>query len=228
MFSGDHSSAGGTIAGIKSAFPEKRLGVIWIDAHADLHTPYTSPSGNVHGMPLSTALAEDNREAEERVPEEETVQHWELLKNTGKVSPKIDYSDLVFVGLRSFEEQEANLIHKNHVKVFGVDEVRKHGGSHIAHESLQHLSDCDLIYVSFDVDSLDDSLSKGTGTPVADGLLPEEVKDYLMRISSDPRLCCLEVTEINPLLDSENRMADIAWDILQSTVNYLQIPVPTN
>src|SRR5690349_14123770 len=81
ILSGDHSSAGGTIAGIKMARPKSKLGVIWIDAHADLHTPYTTPSGNLHGMPLATAIAEDNDDMRVHEPDEKTVKMWEQLKN---------------------------------------------------------------------------------------------------------------------------------------------------
>jgi arginase len=85
VFAGDHSTAGGTIAGIKMANPKRKLGVIWIDAHADMHTPYTSPSGNMHGMPLATALAQDNMECKVHNPDPKTVDIWNKLKNMGKI-----------------------------------------------------------------------------------------------------------------------------------------------
>lgn len=89
VLSGDHSIAGATIAGIKMAKPKSKLGVIWIDAHADLHTPYTTPSGNMHGMPLATALDEDNMENAVHEIDPETAQYWNQLKNLGKIAPKI-------------------------------------------------------------------------------------------------------------------------------------------
>ncbi|MEY4329795.1 MAG: hypothetical protein RL609_543, partial [Bacteroidota bacterium] len=110
ILSGDHSSAGGTIAGLKMAFPESRLGVIWIDAHADLHSPYTTPSGNMHGMPLATALNEDNIEEKVNDLDYETIELWEMLKSVGDIAPKIEYRDLVYITLRDFEDQEAALI----------------------------------------------------------------------------------------------------------------------
>src|SRR4029077_6935320 len=84
VISGDHSNAGGTIAGIKAAKPKSRLGIIWIDAHADLHTPYTTPSGNMHGMPISASIAEDNQESKVHEPDEKTKKQWEQLKQFGK------------------------------------------------------------------------------------------------------------------------------------------------
>ena len=106
VLAGDHSSALGTISGIRMAYPNKRLGVIWIDAHADMHSPYTTPSGNMHGMPLSCVLAEDNKDRQQNKPDDETVEYWEKLKNLGGICPKIHYNDLVFIALRDFEPQE--------------------------------------------------------------------------------------------------------------------------
>src|ERR1700679_230789 len=106
IISGDHSNAGGTIAGIKMAYPDSRMGAIWIDAHADLHSPYTTPSGNMHGMVLATALAEDNIENKVNNLDYETIELWERLKNVGNLSPKTEYRDLIYMTLRDYEEQE--------------------------------------------------------------------------------------------------------------------------
>src|SRR3954462_6821007 len=102
VLSGDHSIAGATMTGIKMAKPKSKLGVIWIDAHADLHTPYTTPSGNVHGMPLAVALNEDNEENAVHQLDEETKKHWNQLKNMGKIAPKVLPEDLVYISLRDF------------------------------------------------------------------------------------------------------------------------------
>jgi len=116
VLAGDHSSALGTISGIKMAHPDKRLGVIWIDAHADLHSPYTTPSGNMHGMPLSCVLAEDNKDRQQNKPDDETVEYWDKLKSLGGISPKIQYNDLVFIALRDYEPPEEFLIKKNKIR----------------------------------------------------------------------------------------------------------------
>ena len=89
VISGDHANAGGSIAALKCAYPDRRVGVIWIDAHADLHSPYTSPSGNIHGMPVASALAEDNLEQKINDLDVSTTEKWNRLKNTGGISPKI-------------------------------------------------------------------------------------------------------------------------------------------
>ncbi len=99
ILSGDHSSAGATIAGIKMAKPKSKLGVIWIDAHADLHTPFTTPSGNMHGMPLSISINEDNKENLVHEIDAETTKSWNALKNIGKIAPKVLPEDIVFISL---------------------------------------------------------------------------------------------------------------------------------
>ena len=109
VIAGDHGSAGGTISGIKTAFPGKRLGVVWIDAHADLHTPYTTPSGNVHGMPLATAINEDNIPCKSNEVPKDTMMIWNGLKNLGG-APKLLPEDLIFIGVRDTEAQEDALM----------------------------------------------------------------------------------------------------------------------
>lgn len=221
VLAGDHSTAGGTIAGIKIAKPKSRLGVIWIDAHADLHSPYTSPSGNMHGMPLATALAEDNTEHKVHNPDQKTVGLWDQLKNVGKISPKIRPEDLVFIALRDYEKEEEAIIKKHNIKVITVQEVRRKGVENVVRQALLHLSNCDDIYVSFDVDCLDSSISRGTGTPVSNGLKEREAEDMLASLMQNHKICCFEVTEVNPTLDKENLMAEIAFNILQRSVNLL-------
>lgn len=110
VLAGDHSTAAGTIAGIKAMYPKSKLGVIWIDAHADLHSPYTTPSGNMHGMPLAMALDEDNLEAKVNKLDQETINYWYQLKNVGKIAPKISYRDLVLISARDMERPEAALL----------------------------------------------------------------------------------------------------------------------
>jgi arginase len=216
VLAGDHSTAGGTIAGIKKAFPDKRLGVIWIDAHADLHSPYTTPSGNMHGMPLAISLNEDNVEYQRNEPDESTIILWNKLKNMVGVSPKINYSDLVFITLRDTEKEENAIIEKNNIKCFSVEELKEKGVDAIAKLTLSHLDDCDIIYISFDVDSMDSSLSKGTGTPVPNGISVNEAKELIDTLVKNPRVCCLEVVEVNPILDNENAMAENAFTILNA------------
>ncbi|MFD2246997.1 arginase [Pontibacter ruber] len=219
VLSGDHSNAHGTIAGIKAAYPDKELGVIWIDAHADIHSPYTSPSGNVHGMPLAMATNIDNLERQINDPEPETVFFWNSLKKLGYDGPKLKPEHLVYIVVRDTEEPEDYLMEKYGIKNFTYAEFATKGAKRVAAETLERLRDCDILYVSFDVDSLDSKFSKGTGTPVEIGLTVEEAKDLNFCLLQDPRVVCYEMTEINPTLDTENTMAENAFEILETATD---------
>ncbi|HEY9342834.1 MAG TPA: arginase [Hanamia sp.] len=223
IISGDHSNAGGTIAGIKAAKPNSRLGVIWIDAHADLHTPYTTPSGNMHGMPLAASIGEDNEESKVHEPDEKTKKQWDQLKSFGKMEPKVLAEDIVFIGLRDFEKEEKHLIDKYGMKVITTNELRRKGPENVVRAALRFLTECTDIYVSFDVDCLDSSISKGTGTPVSNGLKEREAEDLISKFMQNRKICCFEITEVNPTLDKENLMAEIAFNILQRSVNVLMM-----
>lgn len=223
VLSGDHSVAGATMAGIKMAKPRSRMGVIWIDAHADIHTPYTTPSGNIHGMPLAIAMNEDNQDCGVHEIDEETAQYWNKLKNMGGIAPKVLPEDVVFISLRDFEKEEKYLIEKYGMKVVSTNEVRRKGPENIVRSVTRYLSDCTDIYISFDVDSMDSSISKGTGTPVHNGLREREAEDLVSKFMQNRKICCLEITEVNPTLDKENLMAEIAFNILQRSVNVLMM-----
>jgi len=221
VLAGDHSTAGGTIAGIKQAFPKQKLGVIWIDAHADLHSPYTTPTGNVHGMPLAASLGEDNMTNRINKPDKETVELWTKLKKVGGMTPKITYKDVVFISLRDVEPEESYLLKKHKVKIFTTNEVKRNGVEKIARDALAHLNHCSLIYVSFDVDSMDSSISKGTGTPVRNGITEKEAGSLCVRLIQNEKVCCFEVAEVNPTHDKENLMAENTFEIIQRVVSQL-------
>lgn len=222
VLAGDHSTAAGTIAGIRQAYPHARLGVVWIDAHADLHSPYTTPSGNMHGMPLAVALCEDNQPCKEQEVDEQTRQLWEQLKQLGVKGPKLRPEDLLFVGVRDTEGPEDALMDRLGIRNIGVQEVRQKGVERVAQEILARLAPCDLIYVSFDVDSMDPQISRGTGTPVSNGLSLEQAMQLNALLVADERVCTWEMVEVNPTLDSGNAMADAAFRILQQTAHSLQ------
>ena len=224
VLAGDHASAGGTIAGIKSAFPNKKLGVVWIDAHGDLHTPYTTPSGNIHGMPLGASLNTDNLDNKVNDLDEATADLWNQMKNAGGIAPKVLAEDIVFIAVRDTEGPEDDLIAKNNIKNFKTEEVREKGAHQIAVETLEKLSDCDILYVSFDVDSMDaDLVSYGTGTPVTNGLTPEESKEIIAVLLKDPKTVCFEIVEVNPCLDNKgNKMAETALDVLETAIDILE------
>ena len=205
------------------AKPKCKLGLIWIDAHADLHTPYTTPTGNIHGMPLAASIAEDNIECKVHDLDDQTAKQWEQMKNMGKISQKVLPEDVVFISLRDYEKEEKHLIDKHGMKVITTSEVRRTGAENVCRKALRHLSDCTDIYISFDVDSLDSSISKGTGTPVSNGLREREVEDLISKFMQNRKICCFEITEVNPTLDKENLMAEIAFNILQRSVNVLMM-----
>lgn len=222
VLSGDHSMAFASIAGIKQNFPDKRLGIIWIDAHADLHSPYTSPSGNMHGMPLAMAAGEDNKDCGINEPIEDTVEKWNKVKNLGFSGPKYKYEDLVFIGVRSTEKPERYLMDKNSMLNISVEEMRDIGMDAAISKTKERLKNCDIIYISFDVDSMDPSLSRGTGTPVDNGISHEEAITLNSRLISWDKVVAWEMVEINPTLDELNKMADLALEILEKTVHSLE------
>lgn len=221
LISGDHSSATGTIAGIKKAKPESRLGVIWVDAHADLHSPFTSCSGNMHGMPLAASLGFDNKACQIREPDSKTLDFWEGFKKLGGVSKKIRPSDIVFVTLRDLEEQERYIIEHYGIKNFSTNELRNNKKNNNGCLILEYLKDCTDLYVSFDIDSLDAAVSKGTGLPVENGLMPNEAEELIRSFLKDPRVTCFEVTEYNPLFDIDDATVKIVYRIMEKSVSEL-------
>ena len=223
VMSGDHSSALGTISGIKAQYPDKKLGVVWIDAHADLHSPFTTPSGNVHGMPLAAALGIDNQEDAINDVSEGTRKIWEDLKSIETDPGKLSPDSLVFFGVRDTEKPEENIISRYNIKNYTVSEYRFRTADVCMKECKERLKDCDMIYISFDVDSLDcDLISKGTGTPVSKGFDPQEVKDIIRSLIDTEKVVCLEITEVNPLLDNKgNLMAETAFDVMDDVTSHL-------
>ena len=221
ILAGDHSTAAGTISGIRKAYPKSKLGVIWVDAHADLHSPYTTPSGNLHGMSMAIVLDEDNLDSKVNKPDQETLNYWFQLKNVANIAPKITYKDVVYIGVRDVEIQEEFLLKRHRVKNFTIADIRKRSVERIAIDAIQTLDHCDLIYVSFDVDVLDSAISKGTGTPVSNGLTEREAGNLLSRLLTSDKVCCFEMVEINQTLDKENLMAENAFEILVRATNSL-------
>ena len=217
IMAGDHSTSYGTISGIKKANPKKRLGVVWIDAHADIHTPYTTPSGNMHGMALAMACDIDNLECKVNNPKGETIEYWEEIMNVGLPGAKIYPEDIVYIAVRDLEKPENYLLNKYGMGFITTEEVKKGGPAKAAEDALKMLDHCDLIYVSFDVDSIDSRFSTGTGTPVPNGLTVEETKMLNVDLVKSPKVCAWEIAEVNPTLDTENRMAESAFEILEAT-----------
>jgi arginase len=224
VLSGDHSIATGTIAGMKKAYPDKRLGVVWIDAHADIHSPYTTPSGNVHGMPLGAALGLDNLELKINDLSEKESTEWNKMKGLSGVVPNVLPEDTVYFGVRDTEEQEDEIIARHDIRNYRVEEVRHRGIETCMTEAIDRLENCDMIYISFDVDSMDcDLISHGTGTPVSKGFDDTEIKQIITGFLETEKVGCLEFVEINPTLDEKkNKMAETAFEILENVLPVIE------
>ena len=222
VLAGDHSTAAATIAGIRRAHSSDRLGVIWIDAHADLHSPFTTPSGNMHGMPLAIAAAHDNLPEAINDPDTMTRQLWgQLQELAGTQGPALDLGDLIYIAVRDTEPAEDATLASHAIPVVRTEQVRREGPDAAARRCLDYLAAVDRIYVSFDVDALDSSICKGTGTPVPGGLWADEAEAILRRLLDDPRVCCWEICEINPHLDTLNTLAEVSLRIFNSGLEQL-------
>jgi arginase len=223
VLSGDHSSALGTISGIKAAYPDKTLGVIWLDAHADLHSPYTSPSGNIHGMPMAAALSDDNLACQINEVGRPTEKYWNAMKNIGTKGAKVLGKNVIYFGVRDTEEPEDRQIAQLDIKNYKVAEVRYRSIDTCVKEALEKLRDCEMLYISFDVDSMDcDIISHGTGTPVPKGFDQYEIIALIKGFISSQKVVCLEFVEVNPLLDRKgNKMAETAFEVLDAVTAML-------
>ena len=219
VISGDHSNAAATLAGMRLAHPDKRIGVVWIDAHADLHTPWTTPSGNIHGMPLGMALNLRHDSDKHRQVDPEVSKIWEQLCSISGQPGCINREDVVFIAIRDLEPEEWDIIDREEMKFFTTEAVNRQGANQVIHETLEYLSGCDLIYVTFDVDCLDAAIVPGTGTPVPDGISIGQARRMLELLWASEKLGCMEFTEINPCLDQRNATAEVAADLLQLLLN---------
>jgi len=194
---GDHSIAVGTIGGVTHNEP---VGVLWIDAHGDFNTPETSPSGNLHGMPLAVLMGLGSPE----------------LVNLGHPGPKLEASQVILIGLRNVDSQEREAIKKSGIGVYTMREIDERGIAAVAHEALERLSQVSRIHVSLDMDSLDPSEAPGVGTPVPGGLTYREAHLLMEIIADCACVGSLDVVEINPILDHRNHTAKIAVELIAS------------
>lgn len=200
---GDHSMAVGSIAGI-SSFCRKRglkFGVIWIDAHADMNSDESTPSGNIHGMPLAAALGIGN----------------EKLVNFYGFSPKVEPANCALIGIRSIDQMEKMNVKKVNPVVYTMADIDKLGIHRVISRVLkQFRENVDHIHVSFDLDSVDPSVAPGVGTPVPGGLSFRETHLLMESIADCGCISSLEVTEVNPILDNQNKSAVFATEVVAS------------
>ena len=217
LISGDHSAAAGTLASLKQQFPTQRIGVVWIDAHADIHSPYTTPSGNIHGMPIAAALGLDHLHLAKNAPDTATIAHWNSLKSSAFLP-----QDLVYVGVRDTEPQEDAIMAELGLKNYTVAALRSTGINACLAAISAQLQNCDLIYISFDIDSIDPTeTSYGTGTPVPNGITIAEAHQLLTYFAQDPKTVAIEIVEVNPCLDDQkNKMAESALALIENIIKH--------
>lgn len=223
VIAGDHSSCAGTMHGLKMAHPDAEIGVVYIDAHADFHSPYTSGSGNMHGMPLAMACAIDNLECKRNELSDAEKSYWERLKFMASSEPSIKPENVVFCAVRDYQEEEMELIKRHKIPLYSVAEITKKGISATVAEIFKKLEYCDHIYVSFDVDSVDPLYVPGTGTPAMNGLSYEQAMQLNIELIKNEKVCCWEMAEINPLYnnskDDSTRIFKILEEVTHSLLN---------
>jgi len=202
---GDHSMALGTIAGVSSYCKKNKLtlGVIWIDAHTDMNTDDTTPSGNIHGMPLAASMGLGNAE----------------LVNLYGFAPKLKPENCAIIAARSIDIEERKNIKKLNPSVYTMSDVDKLGIHRIISRVLKQFKEkVDHIHVSFDVDSVDPNFAPGVGTPVPGGLNYREAHSLMESIAECGCMSSLELAEVNPILDVHNSSAMFAAELIASSM----------
>ncbi|AND37801.1 MULTISPECIES: arginase [Cytobacillus] len=200
VLGGDHSIAIGTLAGVSKHY--KNLGVIWYDAHGDLNTAETSPSGNIHGMPLAVSLG---------------IGH-PLLTNVGGYAPKVKPENIVIIGARSLDEGERELIKEKGIKVYTMHEIDRLGMTKVMEESITYLKErnTDGVHLSLDLDGLDPHDAPGVGTPVIGGISYRESHLAMEMLAESQIITSAEFVEVNPILDDKNKTATVAVALMGS------------
>ena len=209
---GDHSISIGTVSGVASAADSPgtgRTGILWLDAHADFNTPETSPSGNVHGMPLAILAGRG---------------YPELVDIGGGTA--VRGSDIVIVGLRSVDREERELLTKAGVNVYTMKDVDAYGVASVMRDALKNLSHLERIHLSFDLDVLDPEVAPGVGTPVRGGLTYREAHLVMELINEAGVVTSLDVVEVNPILDARNGTAELAVELVGSLMGRQIVNLP--
>ncbi|SFC72923.1 arginase [Bacillus sp. OV322] len=199
VLGGDHSIAIGTLAGTARHYPN--LGVIWYDAHGDLNTAETSPSGNIHGMPLAASLG---------------IGH-PSLTDIGGFAPKIKPENVVIIGARSLDEGEKELIKNKGIKVYTMHEIDRLGMTKVMEETIAYLKErTDSVHLSLDLDGLDPLDAPGVGTPVMGGISYRESHLAMEMLAEENIITSAEFVEVNPILDEKNKTAMAAVALIGS------------
>jgi arginase len=205
VLGGDHSIAVGTVAGMSRHFRQQRrkLGLIWIDAHADMNTPQSSPSGNVHGMPLACCVG---------------LGPAELTRIAG-FTPAVDPASVALIGLRSVDEIERLNVRATGVHPFTMRDIDERGMRAVIQEAMQHaVSSADGFHLSFDMDAVDPSQAPGVGTPVPGGITYREAHLAMEMVCDSGLMASMEVVEVNPVMDEANRTALLGAELILSAL----------
>lgn len=199
VLGGDHSIAIGTLAGAAKHF--HNLGVIWYDAHGDLNTDETSPSGNIHGMPLAASLGFGHPE----------------LTNVGGFHPKVKPENVVIIGARDLDQGERGLIREHSIKVYTMHEIDRLGMTRVMEETIAYLKErTDGVHLSLDLDGLDPHDAPGVGTPVLGGISYRESHLAMEMLAESELITSAEFVEVNPILDEKNKTAEVAVALMGS------------
>ncbi|QHJ69614.1 arginase [Planococcus halotolerans] len=201
VLGGDHSIAIGTLAGISPN--HENLGVIWYDAHADMNTSETSPSGNIHGMPLAASFGHGH----------------EKLTQIRGFAPKVKPENIVIIGARSVDPGERELIRERGIKVYSMHEIDKMGMDFVIEDSIRYLKEergTDGVHLSLDLDGIDPLYTPGVGTPVPGGISYRESHLAMEMLHDAGIITSAEFVEVNPILDEKNRTADVAVALIGS------------
>ena len=205
ILGGDHSVGAGTVAGVSNAFRKRgqKIGVIWIDAHADMNTPGISPSGNVHGMPLASCLG--------RGPSE--------LTHIFDYAPKMDARNTVLIGLRDVDEREREVVRDLGVVAFTMRDIDELGLRKIMEQAIAAATDGTAgFHLSLDMDAVDPDEAPGVGTPVRGGMSYREAHLSMEMVCDSNKMLSMEVVEVNPVLDSANRTALLGVELVMSAM----------
>jgi len=194
---GDHSIAVGTVGGITHNAPS---GLLWIDAHSDFNTPESSPSGNIHGMPLAALMG---------------LGHPELV-NLGRPGPKLKAADVILIGARDLDLEERRSLKENRIGVYTMREIDERGIAEVVREGLARLKHLHRLHVSLDMDSLDPTDAPGVGTPVPGGISYREAHLVMEILADTGCVSSIDVVEINPILDERNQTAEVAAELMAS------------
>lgn len=203
VLGGDHSIAIGTISGAASFARKqgKTIGVLWIDAHGDFNTPESSPSGNIHGMPLAVCVGLGPK----------------ILTNVAGSFRKVDPQNVAIIGLRNVDRRESASLKKYGLNLFTMEDIDRHGIHRIMKNAMKKLlSNIDYLHVSFDLDGVDPAYAPGVGTPVKGGLDYREAHLIMEMIADSGKMTSLEIVEVNPILDNRNQSAEFAVETVQS------------